>query len=77
MATRIFNRIPPTIKAPANLDEWHGLIRRTIDLAHSQGDRRAHGLRKALADGNAERHLRLLGIISEADLLREFPVKDS
>ncbi len=47
---------------------------KAIDQAERANDRRLPGLRKALADGKAEKHLRMLGIICEADLFREFPV---
>jgi hypothetical protein len=77
MASRAFNQPKNnTIKAPSNLEEWRHLMRQAIDRAEIQNDRRAAGLRKALADGNAEKHLRQLGIISPADILREFPNKD-
>jgi predicted phage gp36 major capsid-like protein len=75
MATRMFNQPSPTIKTPQKLDEWRQMMRRTIEKAEKANDRRQHGLRKALADDNSEKHLRMLGIISEADILREFPEK--
>lgn len=78
MATRAFNQPPTTspVKMPRNLEEWASLMRKAIERAETTEDRRIHGLRKALVDGNSERHLRLLGIISEACIHREFPEKD-
>lgn len=77
MATRAFNQPPQTspVKMPRNLEEWATLMRKAIEHAEATGDRRIHGLRKALVDGNSERHLRTLGIISETCLHREFPLK--
>lgn len=79
MATRVFNKPPPksTIQAPKSRDEWTLLMRQVIAKAETQNDRRLPGLRKALVDGKAETHLRMLGIIHEGDIHREFPNKDS
>ena len=63
------------IKAPVSQDEWTRLMRQAISLAETQGDRRIHGLRKALVDGKAERMLRMMGIINVGDLRRVFPEK--
>ena len=43
--------------------------------AETKGDRRIHGLRKALVDGKSERVLRMMGIIHPGDLPRVFPEK--
>jgi hypothetical protein len=40
--------------------------------AESSKDRRLEGLRNALANNQAEKHLRKLGIIHEGDIKREF-----
>jgi len=74
MPTRLYNQAK-TRKAPLKQTEWVHLIQRAIAQADKNGDRRAYGLRKALADGKTEPTLRRLGIISEADLRREFPEK--
>jgi hypothetical protein len=47
-------------------------MRKVIDRAERTRDRRLAGLRKAMLEGKAEDHLRLLGIISEVDIRREF-----
>jgi hypothetical protein len=72
------NRSPrtPTIVTPKTAAEWDKLMRVVIELADSQGDRRIHGLRKALVDGKSERVLRMMGIIHMGDLPRVFPAKD-
>lgn len=76
MATRVFtNKAPTAIQPPKTLNEWRLLMRQVIERAEIQGDRRVEGLRKAMADGNAERHLRMMGIIHPTDILREFPSK--
>lgn len=77
MATRLYNQAETkkARKAPMKQTEWVRLMQRTIAQADKIGDRRAYGLRKALADGKTEPMLRRLGIISEADLRREFPEK--
>jgi hypothetical protein len=63
------------IKMPGSQAEWTQLMRQTIARAEVQGDRRIHGLRKALVDGRAERMLRMMGIIHVGDLRRVFPEK--
>lgn len=61
------------IQAPATMDGWRQLMQQAIAAAERTGDRRVHGLRKALVDGKAERVLRMMGIIHPGDLRREFP----
>jgi hypothetical protein len=79
MPTRLLNQnAQPTkraIQAPNRRDDWKQLLTKAIARAEASGDRRAIGLKQALINGEAERHLRRLGIIHEGDLLREFPVK--
>lgn len=62
-------------KAPTRALEWKRLMEKTLARADKLKDRRAAGLRQAVVDGRAEPLLRRMGIISEADLLREFPEK--
>ena len=76
MRGRALKQKPPSIQTPANAQEWNALIRQAIERAERLGDRRVHGLRKALVDGASERHLRMLSIIHPGDLQREFPEKD-
>lgn len=76
MPTRLLGTKPtPTrsIQAPERREDWNQLLRKAIQKAESSGDRRLEGLRKALIDGRSEPHLRLLGIIHDVDLKREFP----
>lgn len=63
------------IPVPKTAVEWEKLMRVVIAKAEEQGDRRIHGLRKALVDGQSERVLRMMGIIHHGDLPRVFPVK--
>jgi len=60
------------VTAPQTPEEWYTLMRKVIDRAERTRDRRLAGLRKAMLEGKAEDHLRLLGIISEVDIRREF-----
>jgi len=78
MASRAYNQTPPktAIKTPQNYSEWHSFLVKVIERAARQEDRRLPGLRKALVEGNAEKYLRMMGIISTTDVLREFPEKD-
>ena len=52
---------------------WVALMRLTIARAEATGDKRLEGLRWALQEGKSEMFLRKLGVISEADIPREFP----
>jgi hypothetical protein len=65
----------PTIVTPRTGFEWERLMRLTIAKAEETKDRRIHGLRKALADGNSEKVLRMMGIIHLGDLPRVFRPK--
>jgi hypothetical protein len=73
--SRVFNTGPqaPRQRHPQTAGGWTALIDRAIERAVEKGDRRLTGLQKAKADGRSEAHLRAMGIICEADLLREFP----
>lgn len=79
MPTRLLNQnLPPKprIQTPNRREGWNQLLRTTITRAELTGDRRLEGLKRALVDGTAEKHLRRLGIIHDVDLTREFPVKN-
>lgn len=79
MPTRLLNQNQQSpkrvIQAPSRREDWKQLLNKAIARADAAGDRRVEGLRQALIDGAAERHLRRLGIIHEVDLTREFPIK--
>lgn len=74
-APRRFNQKKSPIQPPTTIDQWHALMRQAIERAEMTGDRRIHGLRKALVDNKVERALRQMGIIHPVDILREFPTK--
>ncbi len=76
MPTRLLGPKPPQkrIQVPDRKADWSQLLIKTIQRAEASNDRRLPGLRRALSDGRAESHLRLLGVIHEGDLIREFPV---
>lgn len=59
---------------PASPQEWNRLLSQTIRRAEALQSPRLAGLRKAMLDGKAEKHLREMGILSEVDVDREFPV---
>jgi hypothetical protein len=63
----------PRIQAPERREDWKQLLRKAIEVAERTGDRRVEGLKRALVDNAAEKHLRRLGIIHDGDLTREFP----
>lgn len=60
-------------RTPATANAWQTLAVLAIQRAEKLGDRRAFGLKIALNQGQVEKTLRLMGIICEADLQREFP----
>jgi hypothetical protein len=75
MTARMFNAPPaPKVQAPKSHTEWTKLMRLVVERAEALQHRHLPGLRASLAKGNAEKHLRTLGIISQADLDREFPL---
>jgi hypothetical protein len=81
MKTRILGTAPQTtpkrtIQVPERREDWNQLLRKAIQRAEVTGDRRLEGLKRALVDGKAEKHLRLLSIIHDADLDREFPLPE-
>jgi len=73
MPTRKLTPPPPQKKAPTRKVDWDVLLRLAIARATTAKDPRLEGLRAALGRGQAERHLRGLGIVHEGDLDREFP----
>ena len=64
---------PPTVPVPKNPVEWNRLMQTVIARAEELGHRHLPGLRASMAKGEAEKHLRSLGIIHPADIDREFP----
>lgn len=73
MTIRAFRPPRQAVSVPNRHDDWTLLMRKAIERAETMQDRRLPGLRKALVDGKTEAHLRMLGIICEGDLFREFP----
>jgi len=65
----------PVIKLPRSPREWDALARKAIARATLLDDRRLHGLKAAIVAGKTAEHLRKMSIVSEADVLREFPSK--
>jgi hypothetical protein len=65
---------PPAPKSPRDLHGWIQLAQTAIARAEKTQDRRLTRLRDALSSGKAEGTLRQMGIICEADVIREFPV---
>jgi hypothetical protein len=65
---------PAKPKTPTDLYGWTRLAQMAIARAEKKKDRRLEGLRAALTNGKIEKILRQMGIISEADVLREFPL---
>lgn len=64
----------PEQKQPRDTYGWTQLAQRAIAAAEKGKDRRAVGLRRALVNGLLlEKTLRQMGIICDADILREFP----
>lgn len=76
MKTRLLNP-PPSSSLPQNPIEWRKLMLNAIEQAEKTGSRHATGLRQALAAGQIEPTLRRMGIVSPADIAREFPEKTS
>lgn len=59
----------PVPKIPTTKAEWQALLNRAIAKAESVGDRRVAGLRSG---SDPETLLRQLGLVSDADIEREF-----
>lgn len=62
------------VRVASTHEDWHKLMTKAIELAEKSSDRRLPGLRDALANNRTEPHLRKLGIVCPADLVREFPI---
>lgn len=62
-----------SIQAPQRAHEWQGLLRRAIEAAAAVSDARLPLLRAARDGADAEKVLRRLSIIHDADIAREFP----
>lgn len=60
-------------RAPKDPAAWIRLAQQAVIQAHKVRDKREHSIRQAMGQGQAEKLLRTLGIICEADILREFP----
>lgn len=65
---------PPPSKTPQGLSGWNNLLTKTIQRATQNRDPRVAGLRRAMTEGRSEKALRQMGILSEVDIDREFPV---
>lgn len=70
MKTR--THVPVKPKTPLGPLAWNTLMSRAIQRAAAVGDPRAAVFRRAIQAGKSELTLREHGIISEADLDREF-----
>jgi len=73
MATRKHTPTTKT-KTPAGPHGWDTLLSKTIQRATLTRDPRLAGLRRAMTEGKSERILRQMGILSDKDIDREFPV---
>lgn len=60
--------------APVGQTQWGQLLRKTMRQAELTKDPRLPALQQALMAGTAEKTLRRLSIICDADIQREFPV---
>ncbi len=63
---------PPMIPRTAN--EWAHFLKKAIDRAEATGHPSLAGLRLAMIEGRAEKVLRRLSLVTEADLDREMPL---
>lgn len=63
----------PTTRAAVGQTQWALLLKKAIARAQMKGDPRLGVLQQALMSGTAERILRKMSIICDADLQREFP----
>lgn len=52
--------------------EWTALAKKALAVAKKAGDRRALGIQTALEKGTEAKTLRMMNIICEADVTREF-----
>ena len=70
--TRLLKAPKPKKQNPKSPVEWNALLRKAISRAEAIEDSRLAGLKLALSKGQAERKLRRMCIVSDADLDREF-----
>ena len=63
----------PTSRAAMGQTQWVQLLKKAITRAQLKGDSRLQVLQQALRAGTAEKSLRKMSIICDADLQREFP----
>ena len=61
-------------KAPLTPNAWMALANLALQRASQMNDRRALGLKLAIAKNQVEKTLRQMGIVCENDVLREFPL---
>lgn len=61
---------------PQGPQDWSQLMSTVIQRAQALQDPRLQGLQEAMTLGKAEQALRRMGILTEVDLLREFPDND-
>jgi len=73
MRTRLLKPKTQVSRAPTTPQEWDNLMRKVIARATAMGDRRLQGLRGLISQGKSAKHLKMLGIVCENDILREFP----
>lgn len=63
--------------APVGQSQWNQLLRRAISAAELAKDPRLTALRQAMMANTAEKTLRRMSVICDADLQREFPVSQT
>lgn len=63
--------------APVGQNQWNQLLRKALGAAELAKDPRLATLRQAMMSGTAEKTLRRMSLICEADLQREFPVSQT
>lgn len=79
MPRKLGKAATPTVaqrqKAPTRSEGWKVLLRKAIHQATVSKDPRLTRLKDAQIKNQAEKCLRQLGIISESDIKREFPLE--
>lgn len=76
MKSRKLNPNPPK-RGAIGLNQWNLLLRKAVVRAQAANDPRVTALQQALGTGDAEKVLRRMSIICDADLAREFPVQST
>jgi hypothetical protein len=56
--------------------DWDALASKAAKAAAGIGDQRSNLIKKAIQGGRSEKVLRSYGILSEIDIVREFPVPE-